>query len=652
MAIKLKIRSKLLLSVLGSITLIYCVSFAIVSVSIKRTAYRDVTNYIDAYISENANITMGEFNADMIAVRTLAQAFENYEVFTRERREAIVRAMYEGVFKRNPQFYALWDSWELSAIDPNWKLPYGRTVENFWRDGDTIKNNIDFRNLNGDSGDYERIKRDAIECAEEPYYYSFTGRKEDEILMSSFISPIKKNGRYIGIVGIDISLEHFQKRVAGIQPYPNSYAFLLSYQGVVIAHPNKAYINKSMRDIYNDTQLANTAISRIQRGEKFSFVNNHYALNKPCYFSFAPIKIGESKTPWSMGVAVPIDVILHTANRSILRAIVVGLVGLIMIVSIIWIIAHNITQPLIKVARYAKRCSMGDFGSAIDINRNDEIGDLAKALAESSASFMEISAMAKRIARGDLSHAIDEQLGHRSGDLIVSLQQMVERLRTTIRDISLIADDITSAADLLNNKSVRINKGGDDQDFFIEEVSRSMHRIGISSEEAVRHVAEGAKKVSGTVNSLKGIIGKTRVIDDIYMKTNFIALNAAVEAARAGEYGRGFSVVAKEIQKLAEQSKTAATDIDKLSKGSIKIAEESLSSLRAIVDEIQQTAAYIKQVIDAGADGKRNGNVDLVRLKEITNENHLISKEIATNAELLAANAKSLKDSINYFRIE
>ncbi len=166
----------------------------------------------------------------------------------------------------------------------------------------------------------------------------------------------------------------------------------------------------------------------------------------------------------------------------------------------------------------------------------------------------------------------------------------------------------------------------------------------------MNNISTGTNQVGLTVDSLKNIIAKTKVIEDIYTQTNFIALNAAVEAARAGQHGKGFSVVATEIQKLADQSRVTASDIDDLSKNSIQIAEESLQSLQAIVSEIQQTSGFIKQIIDSSNNGAENGNVDLVRLQEITNGNIEVSKNISENAEFLATNAKSLNKIINYFK--
>jgi hypothetical protein len=141
MTLKLSIRSKMLLSIMSTVIVITIITIGYISYKFRTKAFNDAKDYIDANAREHANLAMAEFNGDMNVIRTLAQAFTNYKNLPEGKRAEIHRDMYEYVFIDNPQFYGIWDSWELAATDPDWKLPYGRYVEEFWRAGGEIHNN-------------------------------------------------------------------------------------------------------------------------------------------------------------------------------------------------------------------------------------------------------------------------------------------------------------------------------------------------------------------------------------------------------------------------------------------------------------------------------------------------------------------------------
>ncbi|MFC2137427.1 methyl-accepting chemotaxis protein, partial [Bacteroidota bacterium] len=281
--------------------------------------------------------------------------------------------------------------------------------------------------------------------------------------------------------------------------------------------------------------------------------------------------------------------------------------------------------------------------------------DLANALKISTEYFREVIELANQISKGNLTKEIVNTLDSKKGELIDSLKEMVMQLRQIAENVKINTKEIMHASDNLKMNADKINEGANQQELFTMEVSQSMVKIEKISENAAKNIIEGTEKVSETVSSMKNIVDKTKVIDSIYSKTNFIAVNAAVEAARADKYGKGFAIVAKEIQKLAEQSKHAASDIDNLSQSSISNAQNSISNLKQIIEEILKTSQLIKEI--SGSENiinssQKNGHSNILKLKEITANNLLISNEILINAEELAERTIVLNDMLEFFQVD
>ncbi|WP_412676907.1 methyl-accepting chemotaxis protein [Bacillus siamensis] len=100
-------------------------------------------------------------------------------------------------------------------------------------------------------------------------------------------------------------------------------------------------------------------------------------------------------------------------------------------------------------------------------------------------------------------------------------------------------------------------------------------------------VSKAEKVVKGLEHKSQDITSILRVINGIADQTNLLALNAAIEAARAGEYGRGFSVVAEEVRKLAVQSADSAKEIETLIHEIVKEIHTSLGMLESVNHEVK-----------------------------------------------------------------
>ena len=403
MKIKNNISTKMLLFIIIPSIIIYAASIGYISLSSQKIGYADATNIVKSVDEEYASKVEENLNSNMAKVRTLAQAFKKYRTIPTEQRKKIYSDMYEGIFKANPKFISLWDSWELSNIDSTYDKPYGRYVYEFWRDGTEVKENFLYKSMDGDPTDYARLKKNKIESIEEPYYYSYTGNEKDQILETSLIVPLLDNNKFIGVVGVDISLDVFNDLIKEIKPFDRSYAYLISNQGVIVAHPNKSYIGKSIDKVESRKAEKYNIIDEVQKGKQFSFTDKD-SLNEKYFYSFFPINVGKTRTPWSIAIAVPIKVVTKQARNNFYVSMFVGLLGLMIIVLVIWLISRNISIPLTKTTDILQKLSQGKIShtNKLEVKSKDELGDMANSVNILINGLNSTAKFAEQIGEGNL----------------------------------------------------------------------------------------------------------------------------------------------------------------------------------------------------------------------------------------------------------
>lgn len=275
------------------------------------------------------------------------------------------------------------------------------------------------------------------------------------------------------------------------------------------------------------------------------------------------------------------------------------------------------------------------------------------------------------VSKGDLTIKIEKKyFKHKNeiGTISKSLDDM-------LKSLSKIVGDISQAANMLGNISNEMNRGSQtmvnitsEQSASFEEVSASVSQIVFKTRENNINAKKTEKVVTETINQIIGnnssvqevvkslaeITEKISVINDIAMQTNILSLNAAIEAARAGDSGKGFSVVAGEVGKLAERSKISANDIAKISKESSENAKNAGDSSEKIIPIIENTATLIGGIIDAGKEQEANTiqiNSTLSQLNDSVQNLAGISEETAASAEELSSQADQLKYLIDFFKL-
>jgi len=451
--------------------------------------------------------------------------------------------------------------------------------------------------------------------------------------VTTIADALEKNITYIATIRPEAYKEpDFKQLVYNTKIGMSGYLFLLDEQGTLVIHPKDE--GKSL--------AGQPHIDKI-RSHRGSGLSEYRATTtgQEKIVAYRYIK------PWGLWIVPGVnkeDYFGQLQANFLKYNLTSSMIILLLMAAAGFRIVRSVSVPLEKLTLSAQRISEGQLDEQVEIDRDDEIGRLAGA----------INVMTGVIVK-NLREEIDK-----SGRLFASIREAIFHLSSSASEMNAIitsqvvgstqqasaVQEVTTTAEEIAVTARQITANSCTVESMAESTSQSCQ----TGTKDVARATEGMATLRGQVQNIAGsmlllgehsqkIGGIVEIIDEISEQTNLLALNAAIEAAGAGESGKRFSIVAREVRRLAErtvfatqQIKGLVEEIQKSTNSTVMVTEEGLKAVdhaSALVENVQNSFGGIMAMID---------------------ETLRASREIALSTQQQTSACEQLADTMNEVR--
>jgi methyl-accepting chemotaxis protein len=506
-------------------------------------------------------------------------------------------------------------------------------------------------------------------------------------------TPIKKEGKVVGLVGANIPFSIIQEKVNSNKVGETGRNFMVQKDGFIIVHPNTELVMKL-------NVLDDQTISESFRNVGKKMTQGETGIDKYEYNAAQAIVVYEPVpgTDWTIATSIETSEIASRLHSLMMLFFILTLVILTCSLIMTYKMTLHIVKPIDVIRQISEKVADGDLRiGKLNITSKDELGQLAGSFEKMTtnmaaligkiqnsseqvtASSEELTASAEQSSQAvtqvagainDMAHGAQQQL-KAVDEASAVVAQMSAGIQQAAVSSSQAAKHSTRAAGKAKEGNASVEKAVNQMAYIEQTVNNSA--------QIVTSLGERSKEIGQIIDTISGIAGQT----------NLLALNAAIEAARAGEQGRGFAVVADEVRKLAEQSQEAAKqiavlineiqgDTDKavvaMGKGTreVEIGTEAVATAGKTFEEIaslvmnvseqvkgisvamQQMAGGSQQIVASVQTINNHSKTAVGEAQTVaaaTEEQSASMEEIASSSQSLAKLAQDLQTAVSQFRV-
>lgn len=525
--------------------------------------------------------------------------------------------------------------------------------------------------------------------ASRPYYEVVTQKStylsdpyEDflsKTMVVSVVQPIfDETGRSIGLILIDVVLDGLIDNLGQRHFGETGSTYIIDSDYQILMHPEHEYIGTDVRSVNYG-------------GEVFLEELQNPTGNMFTYDLLGSKRVGgiqgvSDLTGWKIVSAMD-QKEFKSPIYDVLETIIVTQIIIVCLSTIFCL--YGIKEqllPLKKMEEYIRKIAHGDLSADLDIETNDEIGDLAQEVVRCSESL-----------KATISHIDDTLIEFGEGNFQLrddfdylgdfasiqgSMNRFVELMSGSLVALKGTSEEVGQGANLVSDRAQELATGSSEQAMAVVSLQNLIAGIHVTIAETAENsavVTENAQKISSnllvskektlelaeSVKDIKGMSDEVKriikAIEEVAFQTNILALNAAVEAARAGQAGKGFAVVAEEVRNLSLKTAEAVEDTTKIindianaiETGS-ELAQENSKGIQDVVSEVE---VFVGKLSDISFTAQNQAmdideiNKGIAQISSVVNQNSAISEESAAASEELSSQSSLMIEKIEGFRV-
>lgn len=465
----------------------------------------------------------------------------------------------------------------------------------------------------------------------EPYEDALSGEP-----IISAAKGIYRYGDFVGVAGIDVSTGTLLNLFADIEIGENGYAIVVDQNGTLITSPDPSRIGENISEEHFFEKM-------LAQGDQGVIESN---------FDGKEVIIGFIKNPttnWYLAGVIDKSEFAEKANV-IIPPILLTLFIVLTITSIAaTFVTNRITKPISQLQQAMKTVEEGDLTASFSLKRQDELGMLSRSF---NHMVNEMRTVINRISENSL------KIADASQNLVASSEENTASSNEVAKTMEEIAAGASEQADLteqnaeafhtlsavisdIKEKNEEMHKKAQEMGELSVSGLRTLKSLAIQSAETkdfANRVIQASEQLNEQSMNVNTIVDK---IAEIAGQTNLLALNASIEAARAGEHGHGFSVVASEVGKLAEETTEALKEIAGIVSNMQDETKQSMDLVGKMIELYEEQNDIVSET-----------GQSFMAISNSVNENNEMTEEIMQLTNTIVEKEKQLmKSTENYASI-